>query len=510
VDEASLLAALGRARTVAGQHELAADVLTQAAALFRERGDWEGSARATLLALRGPTPVFHGGDLINLALEAPGPRNARLEALLLLHRADLSARDPGEAEADAVLAESLVDAAEFPDVEAALSLHRGLVFELNGQVSEAEPFFRAATAGFMALGDFEQAGRAKLRIAHCFIPAGPIEAAAEALSDLAAHGERYGQSFAVEGGYPLWANMLIRLGDLDGARDRLQHLPDTSRHTNFWRVWLAELRGDFARATLLVDSLDASAPIPLLQMTALGSRCRLLYNSGQIEQARRLFPGWAEIARQTASDDVVHFWNAICIEAALVEFADGELLRHFYDLYSRYDHHRTYVLGSLDEFRGNLALKLGLTEDAERWYRLGLEWTQQERCVLDEALCIQGLGDLALHEGRRAEARRLFAQAAEAFETYGAGLYLGRARARLSVLGGASAHPGAQAYPDGLSEREVDVLRLLAQGKGNQQIADELVISLNTVRRHVSNILDKTGLSNRTEAGVYAHRNNLV
>jgi NarL family two-component system response regulator LiaR len=56
----------------------------------------------------------------------------------------------------------------------------------------------------------------------------------------------------------------------------------------------------------------------------------------------------------------------------------------------------------------------------------------------------------------------------------------------------------------------VEVLRLLAQGKGNQQIADELVISLNTVRRHVSNILDKTGLSNRTEAGVYAHRNNLV
>jgi DNA-binding CsgD family transcriptional regulator/pimeloyl-ACP methyl ester carboxylesterase len=60
--------------------------------------------------------------------------------------------------------------------------------------------------------------------------------------------------------------------------------------------------------------------------------------------------------------------------------------------------------------------------------------------------------------------------------------------------------------PDGglLSAREIEVLRLLSQGKSNQQIADELVISLNTVRRHVSNVFDKTGVANRTEASVYA------
>jgi DNA-binding NarL/FixJ family response regulator len=57
---------------------------------------------------------------------------------------------------------------------------------------------------------------------------------------------------------------------------------------------------------------------------------------------------------------------------------------------------------------------------------------------------------------------------------------------------------------NGLSPREIDVLRLLAAGRSNQQIADELVISLNTARRHVSNIYDKTGVANRTEASVYA------
>jgi len=60
-----------------------------------------------------------------------------------------------------------------------------------------------------------------------------------------------------------------------------------------------------------------------------------------------------------------------------------------------------------------------------------------------------------------------------------------------------------------LSLREIEVLRLIATGKSNPQIADELVISLNTVRRHVSNILAKTGAANRTEAAVYARDHGL-
>jgi pimeloyl-ACP methyl ester carboxylesterase/DNA-binding CsgD family transcriptional regulator len=56
----------------------------------------------------------------------------------------------------------------------------------------------------------------------------------------------------------------------------------------------------------------------------------------------------------------------------------------------------------------------------------------------------------------------------------------------------------------GLSQREVEVLRLIAGGRSNQQIADALVISPSTVLHHVTNILTKTGCSNRTEAAVYA------
>jgi DNA-binding CsgD family transcriptional regulator len=65
-------------------------------------------------------------------------------------------------------------------------------------------------------------------------------------------------------------------------------------------------------------------------------------------------------------------------------------------------------------------------------------------------------------------------------------------------------------YPDGLSQREVEVLRLMALGKSNRDISDDLVISLRTVAHHVTSILNKTGAANRTEAAAYAARHRLV
>jgi predicted ATPase/class 3 adenylate cyclase/DNA-binding CsgD family transcriptional regulator len=69
--------------------------------------------------------------------------------------------------------------------------------------------------------------------------------------------------------------------------------------------------------------------------------------------------------------------------------------------------------------------------------------------------------------------------------------------------------PAAPAVLDDLSQREVEVLHLLAAGKSNREIADALCISLNTVATHVRNILIKTGTANRTEAAAYALRRGL-
>jgi DNA-binding NarL/FixJ family response regulator len=61
-----------------------------------------------------------------------------------------------------------------------------------------------------------------------------------------------------------------------------------------------------------------------------------------------------------------------------------------------------------------------------------------------------------------------------------------------------------------LTDREVEVLRLVARGLANREIAEELVISENTVKNHVRNILEKLHLHSRVEAAVYAHRQHLI
>ena len=63
---------------------------------------------------------------------------------------------------------------------------------------------------------------------------------------------------------------------------------------------------------------------------------------------------------------------------------------------------------------------------------------------------------------------------------------------------------------DPLTEREVEILKLVAQGLPNQEIAEQLVISERTVRTHVTNILSKLHLANRTQAALYALREGLT
>ena len=68
----------------------------------------------------------------------------------------------------------------------------------------------------------------------------------------------------------------------------------------------------------------------------------------------------------------------------------------------------------------------------------------------------------------------------------------------------------APTYPAGLSQREVEVLRLISAGKTDREIAEELFISFRTVGNHVRNILNKTNTANRTEAATFAAHQGLT
>ena len=75
---------------------------------------------------------------------------------------------------------------------------------------------------------------------------------------------------------------------------------------------------------------------------------------------------------------------------------------------------------------------------------------------------------------------------------------------------GDQARPARLVYPAGLSRREVEVLRLVAAGRSNTEIAVELHLSLPTVKNHVAHIRAKIGAENRAAAAAFAARHGLA
>lgn len=116
-----------------------------------------------------------------------------------------------------------------------------------------------------------------------------------------------------------------------------------------------------------------------------------------------------------------------------------------------------------------------------------------------------------------ARTRELVAQACRALgDADAAAMELDAARSAFEQLGAtpdlARIESFGEAPPDthGLTSRELEVLRLVAAGRTNRQIATELVISEHTVARHVQNIFAKLGLSSRTAASAFAYEHRLV
>jgi DNA-binding CsgD family transcriptional regulator len=154
-----------------------------------------------------------------------------------------------------------------------------------------------------------------------------------------------------------------------------------------------------------------------------------------------------------------------------------------------------HATGSMSLAAGDAASALvRLRQACEVWRDIGMPYEEAQTCVLIGEAC-RLLGD---RDGCGMEldtARRLFTR-------------LG-AQAALARI---AEHAGADGRePSGpLSEREAQVLRLVATGKTNRAIAEELFISEKTVARHVSNIFDKLGVSSRAGATAWAYQRHLV
>ena len=163
--------------------------------------------------------------------------------------------------------------------------------------------------------------------------------------------------------------------------------------------------------------------------------------------------------------------------------------------------------GSTDRFLGLLAATMARWTDAEAHFSEALAMNERTGALAPLAHTRHDFAAMLLARGfpgDRDRAIGLLHQARDSADTLGLVGVTRKVNARLEAL--AAITPPA---PDDLTARELEVLRLLAIGRGNADIALVLSISLNTVATHVRNIFAKTGCANRTEAATYAIRHGL-
>ena len=112
------------------------------------------------------------------------------------------------------------------------------------------------------------------------------------------------------------------------------------------------------------------------------------------------------------------------------------------------------------------------------------------------------------HPGDRRQALSLLFEAEAIFAELEMDRYVEKARAATALLG--RGRRPSLVYASGLTEREALVLRLLAEGKSNRELAEALVVSQKTVERHLANIYAKIGVNSRTAAVAFALRHDLA
>jgi DNA-binding CsgD family transcriptional regulator len=166
--------------------------------------------------------------------------------------------------------------------------------------------------------------------------------------------------------------------------------------------------------------------------------------------------------------------------------------------------HGVACYGAADRYLGMLAATLGDLDAAERHFEAALALNGEMGARTWLAHTAYEYGRMLLTRGDRARAESLLAEATALGESIGMPTLLARIRA----LGARPAR--AEGLPDDLSQRELDVLRLVARGLSNREIGAALHISGHTAANHVSSILRKTESANRTEAAAYAYRRGLA
>jgi ATP/maltotriose-dependent transcriptional regulator MalT len=254
-----------------------------------------------------------------------------------------------------------------------------------------------------------------------------------------------------------------RLGDLDGAEEAFARVRELSGRDCAGTALLRLAQGDLNEAHRIIKGCLAEEPPNRL------GRARVL-------------------------SAAVHIAVAACDLVAAAEAVQ--------EMESLSDHFETPMLQAMAGLaRGRLELAEGSPSSAAATLQAAARQWQELEVPYEVASATTLLGQAYRQTGDEGAARKTFASARELFESLGARLEANSfdfRRARTSQL------------PAGLTQREVQVLQLVAAGNANKEIAARLHLSAKTVSRHLTNIFNKLGVTSRAAATAFAYQHDLV
>ena len=234
----------------------------------------------------------------------------------------------------------------------------------------------------------------------------------------------------------------------------------------------------------------------------------------QPQAARAVFEEMAAEGFATLPPDGRWLFCMVYLSEVCAALGDAARAAKLYELLLSYQGRNAFCgsllcFGSADRYLGQLCTAMSRWADAERHFEAAMAMNARIGAQLPLAHTRHDYATMLAVRDERGDRQRatvLLQDSLSAARGFGMRRLEERAGAAVALLARAASGPAAM---DDLTSREIEVLRLIAIGRSNADVALVLEISLNTVATHVRNILAKTGCANRTEAAAYAMRHGM-
>jgi predicted ATPase/DNA-binding NarL/FixJ family response regulator/DNA-binding XRE family transcriptional regulator len=291
--------------------------------------------------------------------------------------------------------------------------------------------------------------------------------------------------------------------ELLGARERMAFAATVVGSAHRYLGDRAAARRSFQAAMDLRESLGDRRGVSV----AMNNMALLEIDDGDMARARELFEQALVIKRQLGEQ------RSLAI--GLVNLADILIRTGQWDAARRALDEGTelatgigspQLIGTLRCNQGNLAAAQRHWAEAAGHYQAAVDAHREAGHPHDTVEALIGLGSACFRLGQAADAVRHLREAEALADDIANPQRLAEVRAALAEIG----ETAAGALPDGLTARQAEVLRLLAAGLSNKQIAGQLYLSPATVERHLATVYSKIGVSGRVEAARYAMAHGLA